>query len=446
MIRNARVDGSRDGEQLIDIGIAEGKIVAMTEPGMLSAPEELDAAGRTVVPGAVDVHVHLGNGPQTVIEDLVTETRMAASGGVTTICPYIISAGGYDDIMGQLADAVSERSAVDVFPQLGIVSPDQISEVPRLHREFGVRAFKCFMGYKGAEASPSGIRGIDDASIVVLMSEVAKIPGGRLAVHAENMEIIEAARARVQHDEPDGSLAAWTRARPSLAETEAVQRVLQFARETGCPVTIPHMSVGQDIALLREHAVGVDAVFETCPHFLLFTCESPIGVWGKANPPLRGALDQAALWAALKGGALDVLGSDHCPFDAKTKQADRTIWEARPGIPNGSAVILPMMFDRRAGDPEISAAMITELTSQNAAARFALAGKGTIALGADADLAIIDATPAVFDSAELGGVATHSPYDGRTFGHRVWATIARGDMVFLEGERRNPTRPARVLT
>jgi dihydropyrimidinase len=445
LIRNARISGDRGDSRLTDIGVAAGRIVALAEPGVLSARAELDAAGRMVVPGAVDVHVHLGNGPQTVFEDLVTETRMAAAGGVTTFCPFIISPTGYDDVMRQLADAVAEHSAVDVFPQLGIVSADQIPDVARLHREFGVRAFKCFMGYKGAEASPSGIRGIDDASILTLMREVAKIPGGRLAVHAENMEIIDAARARVQRAEPEGSLAAWTRARPRVAETEAIQRVLQFARETGCAVTIPHMSIGTDIEMLRRHAQGVDAVFETCPHFLLLTDEAEIGVWGKANPPLRGVDDQAALWVALKSGEIDVLGSDHCPFDSVTKQAHKTIWEARPGIPNGSAVILPMMFQRLNEDPELSIAMITRLTSGNAAARFALPGKGAIRLGADADLAIIDDSAAIFDSEALGGVAPHSPYDGWTFNSRVWATVARGDIVFLDGVIHEPVRSARLL-
>lgn len=447
LVRNARLLADRWGDpRLTDIGVAAGRIVALAEPGVLTAPVELDAAGRTVVPGGIDVHVHLGNGPQTVIDDLVTETRMAAAGGVTTICPYIISPTGYDDIMKQLADAVAARSAVDVFPQLGIVAPEQIPEVARLHGEFGVRAFKCFMGYKGAEASPSGIRGIDDASILTLMAEVAKIPGGRLAVHAENMEVIDAARARVQSAAPDGSLAAWTRARPRVSETEAIQRVIQFARETDCAITIPHMSIGEDIELLRRHAEGVDAVFETCPHFLLLTDEAKIGVWGKVNPPLRGAADQAALWAALKSGAIDVLGSDHCPFDPATKQVDKTIWDARPGIPNGSAVILPMMFHRLAEDPELSPSAINRLTSGNAAARYALPGKGAIALGADADLAIIDDSDRVFDSRALGGVATHSPYDGWTFNSRIWATVARGDIVFFDGVAREPARPARVLS
>lgn len=445
MIRNARPVCERPAPGVQDIGVRDGRIVALAAPGLLDALDELDAAGRTVVPGGVDVHVHLGNGPQTVIEDLVTETRMAAAGGITTICPYIISPGGYDELLGALTEAVAERSTVDLFPQLGIVSTEQIADVRRLYDRFGVRAFKCFMGYKGAEASPSGIRGIDDAAILALMREVARIPGGRLAVHAENMEVIDAARAVVEREDPEGSLPSWTRARPSVAETEAIQTVLQFARETGCAVTIPHMSVGADIELLRRHADGVDVVFETCPHYLLLTDESPVGLWGKVNPPLRSAVEQAALWATLERGFIDVVGSDHCPFDAATKRADETIWEARPGIPNGSAVILPTLFDRLAHDDGLTEAAIVRLTSAHAAARFGLTGKGAIEVGADADLAIIDPSPHTFDSAALGGVADRSPYDGRTFAAGVWATIARGDVVFLDGEARPASRPARVL-
>lgn len=447
LIRNARLSSETAEDALTDIGVAEGRIVALAEPGMFNAQgvEELDVEGRVVLPGAIDVHVHLGNGSQSVTEDLITETRMAVAGGVTTICPYIISPTGYDDILRDLESAVGKLSLIDIFPQIGIVSSDQISEVSRLHQLFGIRSFKCFMGYKGAEASPSGIRGIDDASILALMTEVAKIPGGRLAVHAENMEIIDAARDRVQAAEPEGSLGAWTRARPRVAETEAIQRVLQFARVTRCPVTIPHMSVGQDVALLREHAKGVDAIFETCPHFLLLSEGDDIGVWGKANPPLRSLSDQAALWTELKTGALDVLGSDHCPFDASTKGADASIWEARPGIPNGSAVILPMMFDRLEQDDAMSPELIARLTSGNAADRYGLVDKGALALGVDADLVVMDTAAQIFDSKALGGVATYSPYDGRTFNNHVWATVARGDLVFFDGAARSRTRPARLL-
>jgi dihydropyrimidinase len=448
LIRNASVAGPGGHDAIVDVGIIGGRIAAFGVAGTLAsgAANMLDAEGRTVVPGVIDPHVHFGNGPQSVAEDLLSETRMAVAGGVTTVCPYLITAGSYDDILRELKTAVAELSLVDVFPQVGIVSVEQVSEVSRLHRLFGIRAFKCFMGYKGAEASPSGIRGIDDASILDLMVEVAKIPGGRLAVHAENMEVIDAARTRVQSDEPEGTLASWTRARPRIAETEAIGRVLQFARATRCPITIPHMSVGRDVALLRGHARGVDAVFETCPHFLLLSDQDDVGVWGKANPPLRGLDDQSALWTELKTGAIDVLGSDHCPFDATTKGADGTIWNARPGIPNGSAVILPMMFDRLAHDDGITSDLITRLTSANAADRYALANKGALTLGADADLAIVDTERAsVFDSASFGGIATHSPYDGRTFGSTVWATIAGGEIVFLNGQTRQRQRTARVL-
>ncbi|GAA3934675.1 dihydroorotase family protein [Microbacterium soli] len=443
-IRNARL--TIDGDP-VDIGIVDGRIVSLTASAVgvgATGPNVLDAEGRLALPGAIDPHIHLGNGPHSVYDDLVTETRMAVAGGVTTIFPFLISPDSYTELMDGLADAVSENSLVDVFPQLGIVGSEQIGQVAELHRRYGVRGFKCFMGYKGTDASPSGIRGIDDATILELMTLVARIPGGRLTVHPENMEIVDAARTRVEAADPAGSLPSWNRARPAIAETEAIGRALAFARATGCPIAIPHISVGSDVAVLRAQAAGVDVVFETCPHFTTFSCEDELGTWGKVNPPLRTPAERDDLAAAIRRGEIDTLGSDHCPFDAPTKEIDKGIWGARAGIPNGSAVILPAALQLLADDPDPEA--VVRLTSRNAAGRYGIPGKGRIALGADADIALIDlGVPEPFDSARLGGVATASPYDGRSFTDSVWATIARGAVVYADGTARTPDGHARLV-
>jgi dihydropyrimidinase len=300
--------------------------------------------------------------------------------------------------------------------------------------EFGVRAFKTFMAYKGREISPSGIQGLADDTIFSVFQKVAAIPGGIAIVHCENMELIEL------HQKPfvaagRQDTAAWSDARPEFGELEAIRRMALFAEAAGVQLLIPHMGVGLGSEFLRQKAWGRGRVAtETCPHYLAFDKDTDRGVQGKVNPPLRSRPHIEALWQRLTDGTIDVMGSDHCPFTRAVKGAD--LWTARAGITGGSAMILPVLLTEGVQRGRVSLQQVVRLTSYNAARLFGLyPRKGTLDVGSDADLVILDPDRHVkVDLRSLNSVVDFSPYEGYAAHGWPATTLAGGEIVYHDGE------------
>jgi dihydroorotase-like cyclic amidohydrolase len=417
------------------LAIRDGTISAVVAAGeTVVAARRIDAGGRHVLPGLIDTHVHLGNAAQPFAADCETESRHAVSGGVTTLCPFVVTRGSYLDVLPELRAAVGARSLVDMLLHAIIVSDEQIAEIPRLASDFGIRSFKTFMAYKGREASPSGIRGLGDDQIFSVFRQVAGVPGGLAIVHCENMELIELhQRPLIAAHRQD--TAAWSDARPVFGELEAIRRMAAFAEAAGVDLLVPHMGVGVGSEFLRRKRWGRARVStETCPHYLLLDKDHDRGVAGKVNPPLRDSAHLDQLWTRLLDGTIDVLGSDHCPYTRTAKGAE--LWTARAGIPGGSAMILPALLTEGVHRGRLSLERVVELTSCNAARLLGLyPGKGTLQVGADADLVIVDLDREVkVDLRTLNSVADFSPYDG--YVARGWPalTIAGGEVVYADGD------------
>lgn len=435
-----------DGVLPCGLAIRSGRVSAVVAPGeTVPAARRIDAAGRYVLPGLIDTHVHLGNAAQPFAADCETESRHAVSGGVTTLCPFVIARGSYLDVLPELRAAVAARSLVDMRFHAIIVADEQIAEIPRLAAEFGIRSFKTFMAYKGREVSPSGIRGLGDDRIFAVFQQVARIPGGLAIVHCENMDLIE------WHQRPfvaarRQDTAAWSDARPVFGELEAIRRMVLFAEAAGVDLLVPHMGVGMGSEFLRRKRWGAARVStETCPHYLLLDKDRDRGVAGKVNPPLRDAAHVAQLWSRLVDGTVDVLGSDHCPYTRAAKGTD--LWTARAGIPGGSAMILPALLTEGVHRGRLALERVVELTSSNAARLLGLyPRKGTLQPGADADLVIVDLDREVkVDLRVLSSVADFSPYEG--YVARGWpaVTIAGGEVVYEDGEVVASAARGRVL-
>lgn len=416
------------------LAIRDGVIQAVLAPGeRVEARRVVDAAGRYVLPGVLDTHVHLGNAGQSFAEDCATESRHAAAGGVTTMFPFVITRGSYLEALPELQRAAA-RSVVDMVFHAIVIREAQIAEIPRLVREFGVRSFKTFMAYKGREISPSGIQGMGDDQIFAVFRELAALPGTLAIVHCENMELIEL------HQKPfvaasRQDTAAWSDSRPVFGELEAIRRMVAFAAAAGVELLVPHMGVGLGSEFLRDKVVGRGRVrTETCPHYLVFTQDEDRGVAGKVNPPLRSLEHVEALWERLEDGTVDVLGSDHCPFTRAVKGTD--LWTARAGIPAGSAMILPVLLTEGVARRGMTLSRVVELTSYNAARLFGLhPRKGALEVGSDADLVVVDLDREVkVDLAALHTVADYSPWDG--YVARGWPalTIAGGQVVSEDGD------------
>ena len=438
VIRGAQVV-LETGPVAADLGIADGRVASLMEPGRpVAAAEEIDARGLTILPGAIDPHLHLGHGKDIARprepSDAAMETAAAAVGGVTCFVPYLMGTGPYSDIFDEVVSVTEAGARIDFGYHLIISTEEQLAEVAGFIRERGVPTFKIFMNNRGREGARLHMPDLDDGFLFRLC-EVAAENGGVVCPHPENIEIAWVLRDRAKASDPDGKggLATWNATRPPFVEAEAVQRAGYLGRVTGSPVYIVHTSSAEALeAGLRARQAGAAITIETCPHYLTHDIGWPGGEIGKINPPLREASDREALWRGVADGSVDTIGTDHVHRDLSAKQGG--IWGASPGCP-GLETMLPVMLSEGHAKRGIPLARIAAVTSANAARALGLGRrKGRIALGYDADLAIVDlgARWTVERGSVVSG-AGYSIYEGVELQGRIVHTIVRGRPVLRDG-------------
>jgi dihydroorotase-like cyclic amidohydrolase len=253
--------------------------------------------------------------------------------------------------------------------------------------------------------------------------------------HPETIEIAWVTRARAKERDPDGTggLRTWNDSRPPFVEGDAVQRAAYVAGAVGCPLYVVHTSSGEALrAALRLRQAGRIVHIETCPHYLTHDVTWPGGDIGKINPPLREPADREALWAGIHDGSIDTIATDHVHRDVSSKAGG--IWGASPGCP-GLETMLPVMISEGHFKRGVPLARIAELTASNPARLMGLAErKGSIALGSDADLVLVDLDGTTLVSSERSvSSAGYSIYDGWTLQGRIAHTMVRGRFAFLDG-------------
>lgn len=412
------------------IGVRDGLIVALLAPGeRASAREVIDCRNAFVLPGLIDPHTHFGFGDP--LTDFRTEARSAVLGGVTAAMTFHRSA----DLRAstpEWRDRGTAQSCIDFGFHYGLTSRLHVDTLEDCARRFGVTSFKFYLMYKGAAGAAKGFHEIDDALLFAAMQATARIPGAVLGAHCENVEVIPALRPALQAAGRD-DLAAWDAQSPDFLEAENVFRVGYFGEKTGCPVNIVHLSSAEGLGvvdMLRARPRPAPIHVETCTHYLLMTRDwaSPVG---KVNPPLRGAGDVEALWQGIADGRITTVGSDHVPRKLATKGPD--LWRASAGFP-GIATLLPILMEEgwhRRGLPIETLAAVTSL---NVARLYNLPRKGRIAVGHDADFAVVDpdASRRVTAGA-LESFSDYTPYEGLEL--RGWprVTIRRGRVLQRDG-------------
>lgn len=440
------------GARPLTIGIAGQRIAALLDPGELySARTIIDAAGKLVLPGAIDPHVHIGySGYQGMPTDALasqfeTESASALLGGVTTMVVTYRNAEPYDSLFPQMREAGEGCSRIDFAYSLGITNDEHLRRIPVYHEALGVTSFKFYMGYRGEEAEATGnvYNRYDDGLLFEAMEQIAQIPGGMAMVHPENAEVISRLRARLQAEGRD-DLAAWTDSRPAFTEAENIRRALYLAEQVGCGVYIPHLSSAQALDAVIEHRSRrtTPVTAETCPHYLTHTKRSASGVLAKVNPPLREPEDTRRLWRGLAAGEIDTVGTDHCGVTRDTKGPD--IWRAVPGFP-GMATMLPVLL-QGVNDGLLTPLRVAEIAYNTAHAFGLLPRKGIIAVGSDADLVIADLDRArVVSASDLRSRSDFSIYEGHQL--RGWpvATMVRGAIAMQDGEVLAPAGGGRYL-
>ena len=394
IIRNGSVVTATD-TYLADIAIADGKVAAIGKDlPTQNSSHVLDAAGKLVLPGGIDVHTHLDMpfGGTTSADDFETGTRAAAFGGTTTLIDFAIQYKGqplrqaFDTWMSKASNkAVCDYAFHCIVTD---VSGGQLSEMNDLVHE-GVTSFKLFMAYPGVFM-------LDDGSIFKALQTTAK-NGGMVCMHAENGSAIDVI---VQQALAEGKRAPKYHAltRPTTAEAEATARAIALAEMAGAPIYIVHLSCYDALEKVREaRDRGLPVYAETCPQYLYLSIENfdAPGFEGAKyvfTPPLREKWHQEKLWNGLKCDHLQVVSTDHCPFCFKEqKEMGRDDFTK---IPNGGPGVehrMSLIYSGGVASGRFSANRFVELVSTAPAKLFGLyPRKGTIAVGGDADLVIFD--------------------------------------------------------
>jgi dihydropyrimidinase len=414
-----------------DIAVQDGKIAAHLPAGSnAEAKRHIDARGLHVFPGLIDTHVHFGFGEP--ITEYTTETAHAALGGFTSILGYFLSNESYLEVFNKEHQHAVERSHVDFGYHFSVANERHLNELDQYAEQFGINSFKYFMNFKGEEGRYLGLDGTDDGYLYALLEKAASLGEVTIVVHTENIELVN--RFRRDSIASGGmTLKDWNISKPAITEAESCVRAMMFAEHLGATIYIPHLSTRMALDEVRRYRQRYDrVVVETCPHYLTHDWDADIGPIGKANPPFRSADDVAAMWEGLADGSIDVVASDHVPRKRTTKE-DRTVWTASQGFP-GTATILPVLLDQGYHKGRLSLERISALVSEQPAQVFGIKGKGSLAVGDDADFALVDlAHERVVDPAKLGSYSDYSLYENWTLKGWPLTTILRGEVI-MENE------------
>lgn len=430
LLTGGRLVLPESGELRADVAIAGGTIAAILDGARRpSAREVIDLAGKVVLPGVVDPHTHVTLGPP---DGWFTETRAAALAGITTVLDFQLRSSSYADAFPAIRAEADARACVDYGLHFCPSVEAHLDELDRWVSELGVSSFKFYMNFRGDEGAYLGVAGADDGYLWELCHRVARYPRALLCLHTENIEIARRLQARAMGGDSQ-DLRAWGGARPPITEAENVHRAAFFAGESGCPIYIVHLSSAMALREVRRaRAAGVRIHAETCPQYLAHTEESPLGLLAKCNPPLRSAADVDALWEGLLDGSIDTVGSDHVPRPRSAKTGD--VWKAARGTPTLS-MIVPVLLHEGVGKRGMSLRRVAELISATPARLFNLyPRKGTIQVGSDADLTVVDlGLEREVRWQDLASHADYSLWEGQRL--RGWPvlTVARGRVIARDG-------------
>ncbi len=412
-----------------DVGIASGRIVAIGQG--LTGNETYDAAGKVVLPGIFDPHIHIGN-ELSFDEEAESETRAAILGGVTTVGIFVRSLDeSYFEHLRSWRASLDQRSYVDSIFHPQIFTEQQIDEMPAYTREFGIRSFKFYMS-----GMPGIVKSVTDDLLLIGFRKIATIGADVVGcVHCETGILVERARNDLAKNKPQGTLADWESAHPADAEALAIRTAAYLAKVAGIHLYVVHVSSRQGLdAVKLARADGTTLTAETITPFLGISSDDPNGFLAKMVPPVRTPEHRAALWQAVRDGTLDTVGTDNTSRRRASKNPEGGLHGSRPGHPSlGTHLPVLLHHGRQHG---IALERLVDMATRKPAQTYGLyPRKGTIAPGSDADLVVVDLDlEKVVRPAELRGMSDFSPFEGKTL--RGWpvATIKGGRIAARDGQ------------
>jgi dihydropyrimidinase len=425
---------SPEGSRAADVAV-RGETIAAVGPGLAAEGKTVvDASGKYVIPGGIDVHVHLelpfcGT---TSSDDWESGTRAAARGGVTTVIDFAIPYGteSLEDAFNNWSEKARPKACVDYCFHIAITNWDRHGPEMAKMVSKGCPTFKEFMIY-ASEGWQS-----DDRAIFNTLERCKEL-GAMLLVHAESSRVLDELIARHHTPELMARLGAKLHAitRPDFIEAEAIQRAIAWAEVTGGRLYIVHMSTAKGADLVKAaRARGVDVYAETCAQYLVLDDSvfgGPDGHLFACCPQVKTVKDQERLWKGLIDGEVCVVSTDTCTFTRDQKARWEGDWTRIPmGLP-GLETLLPIVYTRGVKSGRLSLEKMVEKCSTNPAKLMGLyPRKGTITPGSDADLVVIDPEKTIkVDHAAMETNADWSPYQGWPLAGFAETTYCRGRKV-----------------
>jgi len=436
LIKNGRIV-TADADYSADIFIEGETISTIGKNLMVNADTVIDATGKLLMPGGIDPHVHLDMPFMGTFssDNYETGTRAALFGGTTMVIDFILQKQG-----NSLQSALEEwrgrsngNCVGDYSFHMAVTdfNEETKKEIKQFIEQEGITSFKTFMDYKGALM-------IDDRQMIGLMEEVKK-QGGLINVHATNGDMID---YLVQKHRNEGNLSPLYHylSQPEVTEAEAAERFADMANYTGCPGYIVHLTCEGALNAVRNATKRNQNLFvETCIQYLIIDAslyEREDGAKWVMSPPLREKKDQATLWAGINQGLVQVVATDHCPFMWAQKLMGKDDFSK---IPNGHPAIenrMELLFSEGVNKGKISLNKFVEVSSTNAAKIFGMfPQKGTIAVGSDADLILIDPKETHQLSAKTHHMnVDYSGYEGWECTGKIKTVLLRGTIAINNNE------------
>ncbi|MGH1418439.1 MAG: dihydroorotase [Hyphomicrobiaceae bacterium] len=408
------------GQEICDIGVKDGQIVALGALGGAGADQVIDARGLHILPGVIDSQVHFREPGLDHKEDLETGSRGAVLGGVTAVfeMPNTKPLTTTKETLADKIKRARNRMFCDFAFYVG-GTRENVDQICNLEQLEGSAGIKVFMG-----SSTGDLLVEDDLSLDRIISSL----GRRAAFHAEDEpRLIARENERVAGD--PSSHPVW---RDATAALMATKRLVGLAEKHKKRIHVLHISTADEMVFLADHKEW--ATVEVTPHHLTLVapdCYERLGTYAQMNPPVRDSAHQAGIWEGVRSGVVDVLGSDHAPHLRSEK--DVAYPQSHSGM-TGVQTLVPIMLDHvNAG--RLSLERFVDLTSHGPQRIFGIRNKGRIAVGYDADFTIVDlGREETISNAQVASRCGWTPYDGKKVKGWPVGTIIRGNRVMWDGE------------
>lgn len=441
IIKNGQIVDEKDNILIKSIGIKNGKICGLYEPTEeIMGENVIDASSLTILPGSIDSHVHFKEPAKEPdkTENFYTGTKAAASGGITSVMemPNSFPCTYNRELLKKRQEVLKNRAFID-YGLYGATGRGQFHEIEDLAKE-GIVSFKSFMhgAPEGLEADFEGYTMISESDLFQGFEKIKKT-GKPVALHGEDNDLLNYMVSKIKKERSENRYQDHIDTRTVLVEITAIHKAILFSKWFDVPIICCHVSSPEALEIIKKaKKEGVKVYAETCPHYLIFDEEliRIHGPFAKCNPPIRDRESVERMWAYVEDGTVDIISSDHSPHSEERKMVD-DILNAPGGFP-GTELLLPLMLDQ-VNKKKLTLHRLIEMISITPAKIFSIyPQKGSLRVGTDADLTIVDLNTEKTVKIEnlLSSTASSGKiYDGLTLKGWPEYTIVRGQIVAQKG-------------